>query len=284
MKNILLVTLFFALMAVSSCNSDVNFGEQYQKTVYMVKGKNLLYTGKHFYGEENRVEISIYCASSEPIREDLTVRVKIDPHALDSLNAKSILADVNYVDKVMLPETRYNFSGEQSVVIKAGEQYSVLVIPIDVEGLDSDIAYALPVSIVSNSAGYEINPELRSIVYEIKLENKYSGDFSGTSAESPTLIRPVQIALKAISTDKVRLPIHNLSGNNLDTDYMLLTVSEGGKVSIEPWANSSAVDLGGSYYDEVQQLFELHYRFTNGDVIYTVTEKIANILAPKITQ
>ncbi|MDR0698196.1 MAG: DUF1735 domain-containing protein [Tannerella sp.] len=284
MKNILLVISFFQLLAVSSCNNDVDFGEQYRKTVYLLNGKNLLYTGEHSYGEENHVEFSIYCASSEPIKDDLTVRVKIDTHALDSLNEKNLLEGANNVNKVMLPATHYNFSGEQSVVIKAGEQYCVLAIPFQTEGLDSDIAYALPLSIVSNSAGYDINPESQSIVYEIKLVNKYSGDFSGTSAESPTQIRPVQVAVKALSTDKVRLPIHNLSGDNPDTDFMLLTVAEGGTVSIEPWGNSTVVDLGGSYYDEVQQFFGLHYRFTNGDGIYSITEKITNIMAPRIVQ
>jgi hypothetical protein len=284
MKNIVLVISFFLLLAVSSCNSDVDFGEQYRKTVYILNGRNLLYTGEHFYGEENRMEFSIYCASSEPIKEDLTVRVGIDTHALDSLNEKSLLEDVNHVNKVMLPAAHYSFSGEQSVVIKAGEQYGVLAIPIETDGLDSDIPYVLPLSIISNSAGYDINPESQSIVYEIKLVNKYSGDFSGTSAESPTQIRPVQVAVKAISTDKVRLPIHNLSSGNLDTDFMLLTVGDGGTVRIEPWGKSSVVDLGGSYYDEVQQLFELHYRFTDGDKVYSITEKITNILAPRIVQ
>jgi hypothetical protein len=212
--------------------------------------------------------------------------VKIDPKALDSLNNRNILENSDYVNKVMLPESHYSFAGEQGeqdVVIKAGEQYGVLEIPFDTEGLNSDTGYTLPLSIVSNSAGYDINPELKSIVYEIRLENKFSGTFSGTSAESPAAIRPVQVEVKAISANSVRMPIHNIDASDLDTDFMLLTVTDG-QVSVEPWENSTVVDLGGSFYDEVQQRFELHYRFTRDDGIFTVTEKIINILAPRITQ
>jgi hypothetical protein len=242
------------MFACASCKDETDFGEQYKKTVYIVKSNNLLYTASHRYGEENRMELSIYCASSEPLAEDLRVRVKIDPKALDSLNSINILENSDYVNKVMLPESHYSFTGEQEVVIKAGEQYSVLEIPFDTEGLNSDTSYTIPLSIVSNSAGYDVNPELKSIVYEIRLENKFSGTFSGTSAESPNAIRPVQVEAKAISANRVRIPIHNIDASNLDTDFMLLTVTDG-QVTVEPWENSTVVDLGVIFYDEVQQLF-----------------------------
>jgi hypothetical protein len=271
-------------IAASSCDNDVDFGEQYKKTVYIVNSTNLLSMYEHFYGTENNMVFSIYCASSEPITEDLRVRVRVDKRALDSLNAINILEDVNYVSKIMLPTSHYQFSGEQEVVIRAGEQYGVLEIPLEADGLEADSSYALPLSIVSNSAGYDVNPELRSLVYGIELSNRFSGEFSGISSESPTVIRPVQLKVKAISANTVRLPVHNLSGDNFDTDFMLLTIGEGGQVGISPWRSSTVVDLGSSFYDEVQQLFELHYRFTDGDKIYTVTEKITNILAPRIVQ
>jgi hypothetical protein len=292
MKKIITAISFVLIIAVTACNSDIDFGEQYKKTVYIVNGTNLLSTHEHFYGTDNSMLISIYCASSEKITEDLYVRVKIDKYALDSLNSVGILENVDYVNRIMLPESHYRFSGEKDVVIRAGEQYGVLEIPLEVDGLDADSVYALPLSIVSNSAGYDINPEARSIVYGIKLSNKFSGEFSGMSAESPTAIRPVSVTVKAVSVNTVRLPVHNMSDKEdidediLDASFMmLLTVADGGLVTVAPWKNSSVVDLGGSFYDEVQQLFELHYRFTDGNnKIYTITEKITNISAPRIGQ
>lgn len=282
----LAAVLFVLFIAVSSCNDDVDFGEQYKKTVYIVHSSDLLSTHEHFYGMDNTMVFSIYCASSEPITEDLHVRIKIDEHALDSLNDKGHLESDTYIDKVMLPVSHYQFSGEADIVIRAGEQYGVLEIPFEVEGLDADIPYALPVSIVSNSAGYDIDVKGRAIVYGIELANQFSGIYSGTSAESPTVIRSLQATAKAISTNTVRMPIHNLPAekDNLETNFMLITVAGGGQVTVAPWQNSTVVDLGGSFYDEVRQIFELHYRFTAGDKIYTITEKLTNTSAQRIVQ
>ncbi|MDR3246897.1 MAG: DUF1735 domain-containing protein [Prevotellaceae bacterium] len=282
LKGFLLMLVF----AAASCSSDVDFGEQYKKTIYIVNANNLLHSQEYFYGEENKLAFSVYCASSEPGTRDVTVRLQIDPRVLDSLNTLSLYENALYVDKVILPANRYQISGELEVIIRAGEQYGILEIPFNSEGLDPDIAYALPVSIVSNDAGYDINPEMNSVVSEIRMNNKYSGDFVGTSTESPTAIRPVQISSKAISINSIRLPIHNLSDEgegDIDTHFMLLTISADGIVSIAPWRNAEVVDLGGSFYDEVRQLFELHYRFTDdAGKIFTVTEKITNIYAPII--
>jgi hypothetical protein len=205
---------------------------------------------------------------------------------LDSLNTRNKLENPLYIDKVLLPEDYYQAATEYTVTIKADDQYGILEIPLNLAKIAADTAYTLPISIVSNSAGYDINPEMQSVVYEIKMVNKYSGQFSGTSAESPTLLRPVQPTVKAISANQVRVPVHILLNEDqyLDTNFMLLTIADDGLVTIEPWRNSTVVDLGNSYYDEVQQLFELHYRFTDGNNIFTITEKITNILAPKINQ
>jgi hypothetical protein len=280
------VILFVFFIVIVSCDSDINFGEQYKKTVYIVNSSNLLASYKHIYGTNNTMVVSIYCASSEAIDHDLHVQIKIDEHVLDSLNDKGHLENDNYVDKVILPSSHYSFSGETDVVIRAGKQYGVLEIPLDVEGLDADISYVLPLSIVSNSAGYEINPRMRSIVYGIELSNLFSGIYSGTSSESPTAIRSLQVTAKALSPNTVRVPIHNLPADkdNLNTNFMQLTVGDGGLVTITPWQNSTVVDIGGSFYDEVQQLFELHYRFTVGNRIYSITERLTNISAPRIVQ
>ncbi|MDR1668203.1 MAG: DUF1735 domain-containing protein [Bacteroidales bacterium] len=271
-----------------SCNSDVDFGEQYKKTIYLVHGQNLLYTKEHRYGTENdKLVFSVYCASSEPITASVSVLLQIDGHALDSLNARGLLENEAYVDREILPNGSYTFPAEAQVTIPAGQQYALLEVPFYPEGLNSDVAYTLPVTIVSNSRNYDLSPEARSLVYEVKMINKYSGDFVGTSAD-PSAVRPVQPVLKAISVNQVRLPIHNLEAEEqqyLDSHFMLLTIAEDGKVAIAPWSNAKIADLGGNFYDEVQQSYELHYRYTddNGD-IFTVTEKIANVNAPKIVQ
>ena len=276
------------LMLLLACNSDVDFGEQYKKTIYLVHGNNLLYTKEHFYGAENdKLVFSVYCASSEPITQNVSVLLKIDQYALDSLNTQGILESNAYIDKQMLPAAHYEMPAEVQVTIPAGTQYALLEVPFYSEGLNAGISYTLPISIVSNNRGYEIAPEARSVVYEISMTNKYSGIFTGASAESSSVVLPVQVPLIAMSANQVVMPIHDLDADEqyLDTHFMLLTISEDGRVTITPVANAQVVDLGNNFYDEVQQSYELHYRFTsdNGS-IFTITEKITNIDAPKLVQ
>lgn len=92
MKPDKLKLILFSLSAFIfwSCSSEpADFGEQYKKTLYIVNSRDMLYVGEHAYGSENNsMSFSIYCASSEPIKSDLTVQLAINPNALDSLNKK----------------------------------------------------------------------------------------------------------------------------------------------------------------------------------------------------
>lgn len=279
-----LIIVFYTIGLLISCSNEVNFGEQYKKTVYVVNSNSLLYIAKHSFETSNdMIAISVYCASSQPITQDLKVRLKVDRQILDSLNTLQALADPTYINRVMLPEDSYQLDGEQYVTIKAGEQYGVLYIPFDFTGLDPAIPYALPISLVSNNADYEINPKLKSIVYQIEMINKYAGDYNGSSQTSPTAILGIQPSLKAISINKVRMPIHNLSDDEGDllTNFMVLTIAENNSVSITPWGIADVTDLGGSKYEPSTQTFELHYQFIDASAKrQTVTSIIRNIDAP----
>lgn len=282
MKNNVIIILMLLLL---SCSDKVDFGEQYKKTVYIVHSENILYTREHAFETENdEIVISVYCASSKPITSDLKVRLKIDRNILDSLNNINRLFVPSYVDKVMLPSENYTIEDEPSATIKAGEQYGTLRIPFQFNGLDPDISYVLPLSLVSNSAEYDINPNLKSIVYEVEMVNKYSGRYSGSSRESATAIYGVQPVLKAMSSNTVRMPIHNLPDDRekLNVNYMLLTIADDGSVSISPFRYADVTDLGGSTYDPVRQRFELHYQFIDANSrVVTVAEIITNINAPR---
>jgi hypothetical protein len=282
-----LAILSAVALTMAACSNEVNFGEQYKKTVYIVGSDNMLYTAEHYYGvSDNSMLISVYCASSEPVKEPFTVKLRVDPTALDEMNAKFELADPLYVPKVLLPEDCYLLPSDLSVTIQAGTQYANVHIPLLTDALDPDVHYALPVSIVSNDAGYDINPDMKSIVYEVKMLNGFSGTFSGSSAESETVIRSVQPTLTALSAFSVRMPIHNIDAQNLNTDFMRLVIApDSVHVSIFPWEFAPVEDLGGSTYNTATQRFELNYRYTDSKgVVYNITEKIRNINAPEETE
>lgn len=279
LKNVL-SACFICFLA--SCSS-VDFGEQYKKVLYIINGEGMLFVGEHEYAssdKENSIDVSVYCGSSEPIAKDITITLKLNPEALDSLNHRESLGNAVYIDKQLLPANYYTFPS-QTVPIKAGSQYGVLEIPLKTEGLDADIAYALPITIESNTANYEVNKELQTLIYEVKMINDFSGDYAGSSKELPDAIRPVQPTIQALSATEVRLPIHNYTNDllNLKTDYMVLTISaDSTSVAIKPWGDAVVTDLGGSMYDTKRQYFELHYSFVDKDgSVIEVDEKIRNI-------
>ncbi|MDR1414219.1 MAG: DUF1735 domain-containing protein [Odoribacteraceae bacterium] len=272
-----------AMLLAASCNGDVDFGEQYKKTLYFVDSKNLLHAVDYAYGaEDNKLLFSVYCASSQPIDREVNVLLAVDVRALDSLNTQRRLENPLYEDKVLLPSFRYELPAAPTITIRPGARYGTLELPVTLDGIDADVAYALPLTIVSNDAGYDVNPALRSIVHEIVMINEYTGDYSGSSAEEAGSIRPVLPTMKAISANQVRVVVHDMEDNAdyLATNYMLLTIHPNSTVSITPWESADVQELPGSFYDRVLQSFELHYRAA-GKVI---TEKITNIDAPKIEQ
>jgi hypothetical protein len=276
-----LLSISLCWMLLASCSNEVNFGEQYMKTVYIVNATD--YTGDHSYAARNdEILISVYCASSEPIKKDLKARLMIDPYILESLNDLNELSDSKYVRRKMLPQANYRMPAEPVVTIKAGEQYGTLSIPFDFNGLDPDEFYALPVYLSANSEGYEMTEKLRMMLYQVNMVNDYSGSFNGSSTEMPEneeqrmIVKTVQPTLKALSINTVRMSIHDAEATDADR-MMLLTIASDGSVGITPWKNSEVSDLGGSHYNSVTMQYELNYRYS-GKVI---SEIITNILAPK---
>lgn len=276
------------LLSFASCSeSKVDFGEQYKKTLYIVNSRGMLYTGEHAFGAENNtMDFSVYCASSKPIDEAVNVTLKLDSQALDSLNKKNALGNPLYVDITLLPEANYQLV-EPAVVINKHEQFGVLKVKLKMDGLNPDLRYGLPFSIVSNDAGFDINPELKTMVYEVKGINGYSGSYSGNSIELPNTIRAAQPKLQALSSSTVRMPVHTLSSEaakDLDTNFMVLTIApDSSSVSIKPWANAKVTDMGNSFYDKKRQSFVLNYSFVNSDgKTLNIKEKITNLNAPPV--
>lgn len=273
----------FVIVAImlTACDNSVDFGEQYKKTLYIVNSNNILYKSKHYFDEpDDYINISIYCAGTEATKSDVTVKLGINMHIFDSINHVNNLSNPLYVNKALLPEANYNFS-DPTVRIKAGEEYGLLKIPFNFDGLNPDSSYVLPLSIISNDRDYDINPKLNTILYEIEMANAFSGDYTGSSTELPKTVRSVQPTLKAMSANVVRMPIHTLRSdvNDLGTNFMLLTIAPDNKnVSITPWKDAKVKDLGGSMYNSKKMYFHLNYSFIdeNGkDVI--VQEKITNL-------
>ncbi|WP_158602657.1 BT_3987 domain-containing protein [Proteiniphilum sp. X52] len=265
-----------------SCNgSYTDFGEQYKKILYIVNSDDLLYENEHFYhNEKDSITVSVYCSGSESIGRDVSVTLELTTQALDSFNEIRKIVNPDFTKKVLLPESHYQFP-KKKAVIRKGEQYGTLKIPFSMNGLEVDSNYVLPLKLISNDQGYEINPKLNTIIYEIKMMNGFSGEYSGSSTVLPGTVRSVQPVLKAISSNSVRMPIHDLVDEKefLDTHYMVLTIADDStQVSISAWRNAQIRDFGESSYDKTNKSFELNYAYTdqNGNEL-VIKEKIRDL-------
>ncbi len=86
MKKINLTITIWSLLFFSSCSNSVDFGEQYEKIVYIVNSKEIIYYAPHEPIEESRGSISFYCSGTKEPDEDIHIRYKIDSEALAEYN------------------------------------------------------------------------------------------------------------------------------------------------------------------------------------------------------
>jgi len=267
----------------ASCDKDpiAMYGEQYKKTLYIVHANGIEHSREHAFENENdTITLSVYCASSEPISGDVTATLEKDPKILDSVNYLNGLGNANYVAKLMLEPERYSFE-RGTVTIRAGRQFGLLKIPVRLAGIDLDKEYILPVTLQSNDAGYDINPQLRSIAYQPVMVNRFSGMYTGTSKVSTeNAPRSISPRLQAMAKNQIRLPIHNLPDDSdlLSTNFMLLTVqADGRSVSIAPFRDAQVSDEGGSTYDPELKQFTLNYSYTDGNAKRTVQSIVRDV-------
>ena len=288
MKSIIKISIIscVVLAILFACDSNVDFGEQYKKVIYIVNSNDILYEKEYNFGvEDNSINISVYCAGTLPTDKDVKIEFELDPVLLDSINKIYAVADPFYINKILIPKSNYTVSN-LNATIKSGSEYGVLKIPFSYDGLSPDSNYVLPLSIASSSNDYEINPKLSSIIYQVKMVNEYSGLYTGSSKELPSTNRAVQPYLKAISANQVRLPIHNLTDKIelTKTNFMLLTITQdivakdSVSVSIKPWNDALINDLGGSTLNTKTMSFDLYYSFINnlGKEIL-INEKISSM-------
>jgi len=280
---LLMPTVLAIVALLASCDKDpiAMYGEQYKKTLYIVHSEGMEHSREHnFENENDTITLSVYCASSEPIKTDVVAVLERNPKVLDSVNYLNGLGNANYVPKLMLELARHGFE-RGTATIRAGQQFGLLKIPVRLSEIDVDKEYVLPVTLVGNDVGHDINPQLQSIAYQPVMINRFSGLYTGTSKVSTeSAARSVSPRVQAIAKNQIRLPIHNLADNPdvLATNYMLLTVLPDGKsVAIEGFGNAQVSDEGGSEYDPSLKQFTLHYSYMDGNAERTVQAIIRDI-------
>lgn len=228
MKTIRLFLTGVILYICAACSTDVDFGEQYKKQIYIVNANERIVSAEHNLTESTDGFMTFYCAGSETSQKDVVVRYKIDKEALDAYNKSEYDENTaKYMECV--PEDKIRFH-ENTVTIKAGEDYAILGFSINTLDLDPSKNYAIPVTITEVSA-YEINPEMKTLFYNLKLKTPYSGLYdSRLELHRFALLQSTRFAQKktiATAKNEIRVPI--LDKKEIpdgSIDYYVITLNE----------------------------------------------------------
>ncbi len=284
-KTYLLAALALPLL-LASCDENEQFrGELYKKVIYLLSDDDYTFESVHELGSPTTGYVTVYCGGTEHIGSDVTVELERDPDAVFEYNYMYFDIDESrYAHE--LPASKYSIASYQTVLrADSPDNYSLLPISVDPEGLSPDSIYLIPLRIKSASA-YEINPDKRRVLYQVLLKNQYATMESTTYYQvtgTETRGEGDEAAASGISVTRIFAPLSknqvrcfagthtynpsNVAKSEIDTYAMTLTIADDKSITITPYADLEVEMLGGSADNHCstnkrgQFVFNLHYRF-----------------------
>lgn len=289
-----LVILLPLLMA--SCDENEQFrGELYKKVIYLLSTDDYTFETEHALGETTTGYVTVYCGGTEHIDKDVTVTLEHDPDAVYDYNYMYFDIDESRYAKELDP-SKYSIDSYQ-VTLKADskDNYGLLPIKVNPDGLSPDSIYFIPLRIKSIS-DYEINPEKQRVLYRVLLKNDYATMASTTYYQvtgTETRLTGDESTASGISVTRIFAPLSknqvrcfagtstynpsNVTKEEIDAKAITLTINSDNSITITPFANIEVEMLGGSddnYCSTTRRglrSFNLHYRYKsifNGESIW----------------
>lgn len=296
MKKILNIALvFLAFAGITGCNENDQFeGELYKKVIYLLSDGNSAFQSVHELGKESVGYVSVCCGGTEHIKQDVTVILEPDDQILAHYNKINFDIEESKYAKELDP-SRYNIPTYQTVLkANSEDNYALLPITVNPDGLSPDSIYMIPLRIKSIS-NYEINPDKQQVLYQVVLKNRYATMESTTYYQtSGTEIRHTSIGDQASGTATTRLvaPISknqvrifagthtynptSVTKEEINKYGMILTINEDNSITITPYGSLEVEMIGGAednyciQISEDRYAFVLHYKYKD---TVTVTEK-----------
>ena len=210
-------------------------------------------------------------ASPQPVSQDVTVTLALDPNALTAYNS------ANGTNYTMLDPSAYSIPNYK-VTITKGSNLSSLPVTIFPNKVDLSKANAIPLKI-TDASGRIISQNFQSVIYGIVVKNKYEGQYHATGYFShPT-------APRAIDRDKYLATINANTNEtelgDLGTWLMQLTVNADNSITMKPTgaANPTAALIPGdpvynNTYDPATKTYKLKYGYPTPGPTRIITEFI----------
>lgn len=182
-------TILFLLAATAlftACESNKLDDELFVKYVLINQNGFREYDLNYINASVRDTIITVAVNGSSTLDRDIKVDLAINPDTLEGYNWEKYRNDRSLYHE-LLPEDCYSFSGE-NIVIEAGTEYTDIPIRFNLDKIDKEKSYVLPISIVSVSEYAIAKPAYSTVLMHIVLSNAYSGNYSlsGTVREVAT--------------------------------------------------------------------------------------------------
>lgn len=271
-----------ALCGMTACEPQVDplEKEQYIKEVYLVGAAQDMFEREISYNGDGSVFVSAAIGGTKFPEHDVTVTLALSSdEAIKNYNYKNISDGETQYE--MMPSSMYSFES-MSGVIKAGEVYCRIPLKIDVNQVDPDKKYMIPLEVASTSE-YSVGTEHPVLLFAPKMVNDYSGSYmfdgvtrklnaDGTedinSASSTTNLRTAT----AMNANTIRLfqKVALEKPANVDKETYTIQINSDNTLTIKGFKDMPITDGGGSY-DKSTGNFSFWYIYTDGNNQYKVT-------------
>jgi len=274
MKNILMYGLVVLCVLVNiSCEKNLLDKEQYHNVIYLKSDGNNIFSYTHMMNDSvSRGFLTVGSGGSMPLTADIVVTVELDTVRLNRYNFRNFGLD--YAKYVQLVDSSLYVLPSRQIILKKGDPNMTTFFPIEIDAntLSPDTVYMIPFRIV-DADGVEVNPQKNFVFYKPELANGYSSPKSrsyrmkGTRQTSDGLVSSMTITknLLPLAHNRVRLFPDNLSPStnlaDIQNKAIVLIVEKDDQVRIKPFKNVMVEDLGASYYDPKEKVFNLDYRY-----------------------
>ena len=115
--------------------------------------------------------VSVCCGGTEHVKQDVTIELELDDQILAQYNKINFDIEESKFAKE-LKSDRYNIPTYRTVLKADSEDnYALLPITVNPDGLSPDSIYMIPLRIKSIS-NYEINPDKQQVLYQVVLKKR----------------------------------------------------------------------------------------------------------------
>lgn len=179
------IIFLLAVTAFTACNDKLP-DELFVKHVLINQNGFREYDLNYVDASVRDTLITVAVNGSSRLDRDIRVDLAINPDTLEGYNWEKYRKDRTLYYE-LLPEECYSFNGE-GIVIRAGTEYTDVPISFNLDKIDKDKNFVLPISIVSTSE-YKVGaPQYSTVLMNVVLSNAYTGTYSlsGTIREVAT--------------------------------------------------------------------------------------------------